>query len=107
MGDAVSPRLLEIERDIRRRNAKLRLFLMRSKRDGVRPFWGLDRHSPATMKVAVTPDVGSDSEPGSWRVTWFLNDEPLGHGTRASFREAVEEAVRWHGLDLDTVQFGG
>lgn len=99
--------LAEIERGIRRRKALLRLFLLRAARDGARPFWGRDRHDPARMSVAVTPDVGSDAAPGAWRVTWFLNDEPHGHTTRASYAEAVEEAVRWHGLDLETARFDG
>ena len=107
MGDGVSPRLLQIERELRRRKAKLRLFLRYALAAGPRAFWGRDRHSPATMAVAVSPDVGSAAEAGSWRVTWFLSDEPLGHTTRPSFAEAVEEAVRWHGLDLDTVRFEG
>ena len=95
-------RLAEIEKQIRRRKAKLRLFLRYARRAGERPFYGFDpRYSDREMIIAVSPDLQGKG----WRVTWFVDGEPHGHTVRRTFDEAVEEAVRWHGLDLDTARF--
>lgn len=95
--------LLAIERRIRRKKAKLRLFLRYARRAGVRPFYGYDPRwkEEREAMVAVTPDLQGKG----WRVTWFVNGEPHGHTVRKTFDAAVEEAVMWHGLDLDTVRF--
>lgn len=92
----------EIEKRIRREKAKLRLFLRYAHRAGVRPFYGYDpRWKEREAMIAVTPDLQGKG----WRVTWFVNGEPFGHTVRKTFDAAVEEAVTWHGLDLDTVRF--
>ena len=92
----------QLERNIRRRNAKIRLFLRYAHRSGVKPFFARDRHDPERGLIAITPDL---RKKGIWRVTWFRDDEPLGHTELRSFDEAVGVAVREYGLDLDTVQF--
>jgi hypothetical protein len=96
-------RLAEIEKQITRRKAQLRLFLRYAKRAGERPFYGFDPRwaSEREMIISVTPDLQGKG----WRVTWFADGEPGGHTVRRTFAEAVEEAVTWHGLDLNTVRF--
>lgn len=95
-------RLEQIERDIRRRKAQIRLFLRYAHRAGIRPFFGEDRWNRAHGTIAVTPDLRKE---GVWRVTWFGDGEPHGHAEARGFDEAVTLAVREYGLDLDTVQF--
>jgi hypothetical protein len=93
----------QIEREIRSRNAKIRLFLRYAHRAGIRPFYGNDRYrKDGRGTILVSPDL---QKKGIWRVTWFVDDEPGGHSTFRSFDEAVADAVKEFGLDLDTVHF--
>lgn len=86
-----------IERDIRRRNAQIRLILRHLHR---RPFYGRSRYNPAREEIAVTPDL---RKRGIWRVTWAIDGEACGHVELRSFEEAVRTAVKEYDLDPATI----
>lgn len=99
-------RLEQIVRAIRRQNAEIRLFLRYAHRAGIRPFFGKKRptrdYDYVDHQILVSPDL---VKKGVWRVTWFDKDGPGGHSEYKSFDEAVKDAVKDFGLNLDTVQF--
>lgn len=87
----------QIEREIRRRNAQIRLIIRHLHR---RPFYGRSRYNPDHEEIAVTPDL---RKRGIWRVTWAIDGEAHGHSELGSFEEAVQVAVKEHGLDPETI----
>jgi hypothetical protein len=87
-----------INREPRARKAEA-LSFVHAQGESPRPFYGTDRQGK--LQIAVTPDLRRRSA-GVWRVTRFKDGVPLGHAEFDSFKEAVLEAVQYHGLDLST-----
>ena len=103
----------QIEADVRRRNKKIAEFVAAN--DG-RSFsaptfpnhWPIDYHRkrPIPEFIVVHPDPHHE---GGWRFSRFEGTarraEAVGHGERAKYADAVRDAVRDYGLDLDKVTF--
>lgn len=105
----------QIEADVRRRNAKIAAFVAAN--DGrsfsaptLKTHWPIDhyRKRPIPEFIVVHPDPHHE---GGWRFSRFEGVEPraqaVGHGERARYADAVRDAVRDYGLDLDRATFEG